>query len=194
MRNRSKVIDELRNSQKDDKTAVTFFYFDSISTRSTAVEFISSIIRQLLTPLGAIPDNIVEIYRTSTLARPALPEAIQLLKAFDEIYSTIFIVVDAIDEPLEEERRHIFEIIDQLVLQPSPFKLYITSRPRADISPMASGLGPSINLDHHISEVTDDISRVVSEILLSDSWMARFLDEQMREEVVTTLSQRSDGM
>lgn len=196
MVNRSRVIDELRNSQKDDKTAITFFYFNR-NTHSTAVDFINSIIRQLLTQLDAIPDRIVAWYernRMSTPTRPALPEAIQALNRFNEKYSTIFIVVDALDETPEEERRQIIRTIDGFVQQPSPFKLCITSRHEPDISAIASALGPSIYLSDHEDEITHAIRRFVSANLMSNLRMARLIDERMKDEIISTLSERSGGM
>ena len=131
---RSLVVDYLQprtNNLNRHKTAVTHFYFeDRLREKQSSEDFIRALIKQLVYQSEKIPVSVVEAHerfkRHGAVAQPDKIALLQLLKDCLQIFSTVFIVIDAFDECNKKERRQIARFIEDV--PKSKLRLFVTGR------------------------------------------------------------------
>ncbi|KAL3429693.1 hypothetical protein BDV09DRAFT_200369 [Aspergillus tetrazonus] len=163
--------------------------------QQTAENFISGITRQFLPTQGRkmAPSKVASSYDTHTThqTRPGLAECCELLGAvIDSLRLTrVFTVIDALDECSERVGRTVVHALESL--KPLPAHLLVTSRseprverlcgswPRREI--IAQEQDIETYLDAHIED-EGELAYVVQD------------DPNLRETVIKTIVQRSQGM
>ncbi|KAK6533586.1 hypothetical protein TWF694_002523 [Orbilia ellipsospora] len=98
----SLVVDHLRASfQKNSQVSFVYIYCSyQIRGEQTIEDLLGSILRQLCRGRPSVPDALKELhdeYRKTSL-RPSLARILKILESVITFYSTIFIVIDALDE------------------------------------------------------------------------------------------------
>jgi hypothetical protein len=113
----------------------------------------------------------------------------------------VFIIVDALDEcpnttGTPSAREEVLEFVEDLVgSKHSNLFICVTSRPEQDIQTVLSPLTSAsrrVSL-HEEGGQREDIDNYILSFVLKDRAMRRWREED-RELVITTLSQRADGM
>jgi len=129
----SLVIDKLCDEAVEEDPTVACFYFDfAARSEQSPVNMLGSLLRQLVSGQGEIPEAIVKDFRKEK--RSIGGRGIQIpgiLKIFQIIAATrrTFICVDALDECVPEHRMVVLESLGQ-ILQGSPnTRLFMTGRP-----------------------------------------------------------------
>jgi hypothetical protein len=122
--------------------------------------------------------------------RPSLDEMHGVLHTVISQYSRVFIVVDALDEYPEEHRNILLGCLS--TLGPT-VNLMLTSRPHINIE------NAFANSNLEIMEVRareHDIRRHIDGQIVKSSRLSRHIKNSpnLREEIVTTILRRSDGM
>jgi Cdc6-like AAA superfamily ATPase len=87
--------------QMDPNVAITYIYCNyQRHDKQTLEHLLSSLLKQLVQRRASIPGNIKALYgrHKDEKTRPSLSEITILLQSAAAIYSTVFIIVDALDE------------------------------------------------------------------------------------------------
>ena len=129
----SLVIDKLCDEAIERYPTVACFYFDFASrNEQSPVNMLGSLLRQLVTGQGEIPETIVQDFRKEKMSIGGRGLQVSgILKMFQTIAAArrTFICVDALDECVPEYRMVVLESLGQM-LQGSPnTRLFITGRP-----------------------------------------------------------------
>ena len=170
--NSSLVIDKLCDEAVERDSTVVCFYFDFASrNEQSPVNMLGSLLRQLVSGHGEIPEVIAEDFRNEKMSIGGRGLQVSgILKMFRAITVTrrTFICVDALDECVPEHRMVVLESIGQ-ILQSSPnTRLFMTGRP------------------HVRSEVERELGGVATFVLIraTEDGVIRFLREKLRRDTI----------
>jgi len=149
--NSSLVIDRLCD-EAGEENAVMCFYFDfAARNEQSPVNMLGSLLRQLVSELGGIPEAVVQDFRKQRkgIGGRGLQVA-GILKMFQAITATkrMFICVDALDECVPEHRMVVLESLRQ-ILQGSPgTRIFMTGRPqvRSEVEKRLDGAAVFISI------------------------------------------------
>ena len=171
----SLVIDKLCDEAVEEDPTVACFYFDfAARSEQSPVNMLGSLLRQLVSGEGEIPEAIVKDFRKEK--RSIGGRGIQvpgILKMFQTIAGTkrTFICVDALDECVPEHRMVVLESLSQM-LQVSPnTRLFMTGRP------------------HVRSEVEREFGGAAAFILIraTEDGVVRLLREKLRKDTIPNM-------
>jgi ankyrin repeat protein len=146
-----------------------------------------------------LPHVVVQLYSSKKQGQRELAEerlhsadAQQLLRQLVEIYPQTTLVLDALDECDPKTRRSLVNLLDDLVQGAGrPVKVFIASRLDQDIKERFEG-GPNVAI--RAVDNRDDIARYVGAEIASRPDWTRKVSDSLCEEVVQTLSLKSQGM
>ena len=116
-----------------------------------------------------------------------------------EAQGPTYIIVDALDEcpitsTIPSPREEVLEFVDELVgLRLPNVHICVTSRPEHDIQAVLKHLTPRAVSLHDESGQQQDIVNYVTAFVHSDNRMRRWREED-KDLVITTLSEKADGM
>ena len=171
----SLVINKLCDDAVEGDPAVAYFYFDFASrNEQSPINMVGSLLRQLLTGRGEIPEMISQDFRkdkTSIGGRGLQVPGI--LKMFQTITATrrTFICVDALDECVPEHRMAVLESLGQILRGSSDTRMLMTGRP------------------HVRSEVERALGGAVAFIFVraKDDGVLRFLRQKLRKDTIPNM-------
>ncbi|KAK6332951.1 hypothetical protein TWF718_010779 [Orbilia javanica] len=126
-------LDERRAQNAKILAATAYFYFDSTNKEIDTRKFARSLLKQLAFQSPNLPDGLIELFKTySGSGKTEIEDQkikdllVQLATNFHETY----IVVDALDECVPEQRFHVLELLHRLA--GSGAKIFTTSRPHPE--------------------------------------------------------------
>ena len=171
----SLVIDKLCDEAVEEDPTVACFYFDfAARNEQSPVNMLGSLLRQLVSGQGEIPEAIVQDFRKEkrSIGGRGL-QVLGILKMFQIIATMrqISICVDALDECLPEHRMVVLESLGQ-ILQGSPnTRLFMTGRP------------------HVRSEVERELGGAATFILVqaTEDGVVRFLREKLSKDTIPNM-------
>ena len=148
--NSSLVIDKLSDEAGEEDTAVMCCYFDfAARNEQSPVNMLGSLLRQLVSGLGKIPEIVVQDYRKQkkSIGGRGL-QVSEILKMFRTITATkrMFICVDALDECVPEHRMVVLESLRQILEGSTNTRLFMTGRPqvRTEVEKRLDGMATLI--------------------------------------------------
>jgi len=128
----SVVVDYLCDQAAERDMAVACFYYDFASREAQSpTNMLGSLLKQLLSGLGAIPVEIVQKFRSQRKVigsrRLRLPDIVKMFATVQTLQRT-FICVDALDECVPEHQLEVLDALGQ-ILQVSPkIRVFMTGR------------------------------------------------------------------
>ena len=171
----SLVIDKLCDEAVERYPTVACFYFDFASrNEQSPVNMLGSLLRQLVSGQGEIPEVIAQDFRKEKLSIGGRGLQVSgILKMFQTIAAArrTFICVDALDECVPEHRIVVLESLGQM-LQGSPnTRLLMTGRP------------------HVRSEVERELggAATFASIRATEDGVLRFLREKLRKDTIPNM-------
>ena len=202
----SAIIEDIKNMRDAGSALIAYYYFDF---KDTSKRHVRGLLKSLLFQLGDDCDRCWDIlhhlYSTCRdgSEQPSDAALAECLKDMLELPGQvpIFIIVDALDEcpntsGTPSAREEVLDFVEDLVgSKHSNLFICVTSRPEHDIQAVLSPLTSTsrcVSL-HDESGQRDDIDGYIRSFVLKDRTMRRWREED-RELVITTLSQRADGM
>ena len=185
---------------------VAYYYFDFKDAAKRDVRgLLTSLLFQLGDDCGRCRDVLHQLYTTCRdgSEQPSVAALVGCLKKMVELPGQvpIFIIVDALDEcpnitGTPSAREEVLEFVECLVRSNhSNLFICVTSRPEHDIQTVLGPLAPTsrrVSL-HEEGGQREDIDSYIRSFVLKDRAMRRWREED-RELVITTLSQRAEGM
>jgi hypothetical protein len=183
---------------------MAYFYFDF---RDSKKQEVTGLLASLVTQLAAKSDafhNILFSLYSDYDAGSLRPDDDTLLGCLETMLKTegqptVYIIVDALDEcpnnfGVNSPREWVLELMNKLVELHLPnVRICTTGRPEADIQAvLASPASHNVSLHGEVGQ-RKDIADYVRSIVYSKREMRRWKEED-KELVISTLSQKADGM
>ncbi|KAJ7578114.1 hypothetical protein C8J56DRAFT_869025, partial [Mycena floridula] len=187
----SSIIDHLQRSVMRMNIGVVYLYCDYAQrTNQTTTELLGSILKQLVHNQRAISKQLISLHEASRNTRPSLSDLQRALEAQVAVYSSVYIVVDALDECSDiDATRETF--MDALQSLPATVHLLVTSRDIFSIAQQFLGK-PRIE----VRARDEDLRTYIKGRLVSESRIARLLkgDAEFQEEIISQVISKAAGM
>ena len=185
---------------------IAYYYFDfKDATKRNVRGLLTSLLFQLGDDCDRCRDILHQLYTTCRdgSEQPSVAALAGSLKEMLELPEQlpIFIIVDALDEcpnttGTPSAREEVLDFVECLVgSNHSNLFICVTSRPEQDIQTILGPLAPAsrrVSL-HEEDGQRKDIDSYIRSFVLNDRAMRRWREED-RELVITTLSERAEGM
>jgi len=126
------VVDYLCDRVIEQDVAVACFYYDFASREAQSpTNMLGSLLKQLVSGLGAIPAEIVQKFRGQKKAiggrRLQLPDLVKMCGAVASS-QRIFICVDALDECLPRHRLEVLGALGEILRESANTRIFMTGR------------------------------------------------------------------
>ncbi|PVI05552.1 hypothetical protein DM02DRAFT_668201 [Periconia macrospinosa] len=186
-------------AEKLDADSVLCYYYcdytDIVSLDSSYL--MASLIKQLLVrlPLERVDDSLNFPFQEG-LPPPSMRASRDCLIRLFQEFKIIYIVIDAIDELVQEDQRHILDLVTHLLNIPSPsftIRIFLTSRSEDHSIRTALRDHKSINLS--TTEVSGDISGYIQGMVDSikeDNPLLK--NDNIKQNVLSALVSGAQGM
>ena len=125
------MVDYLGDQAVEEEMAVACFYYDFASRGvQSPTNMLGSLLKQLLSGLGAIPGEIVRKFRGQKVIggrKLHLPDVVKMLADVSSLQRT-FICVDALDECVPKHRVEVLEALGEILLRSPSTRIFMTGR------------------------------------------------------------------
>jgi len=126
------MVDYLCDQAVEQEMAVACFYYDFASRGvQSPTNMLGSLLKQLLSGLGAIPGEIARKFRGQKKViggrRLRLPDVVKMLADVSSLQRT-FICVDALDECVLKHRVEVLEALGEILLRSPNTRIFMTGR------------------------------------------------------------------
>lgn len=152
---------------------------------------IGSLLQQIVLRQSDISDDIRDLYKTHVTkhTHPSILEYSTLLKAECRSLSTLFVVVDALDECVDETKH---EILKELQNLRPKLRLIMTSRP--SIMNITDYFEDAVSLE--IRPSNEDIKTYLEERLQKESKLRKYIQEDpsLHNDIIKAIVDKADGM
>lgn len=186
------MVDFLRNGlRKQHPVGVAAVYCNFKEHETQSLEnLLAGLCMQLLQDSQLLPRTLADVYhaRRGNGTRPSLEEILQVFKEAAKFFVTVYLVVDALDECLEEVRRL---LIPQLKAFSPRTRLLVTTRFLDGIlSEFKSGV------TFEIRASPEDLRRYIRSRVEGNNRLARQLQGQtaLANEICDGIIAKADGM
>ena len=200
----SSIIHQVERLRETGLAFMAYFYFDFRDSKKQEVTgLLASIVTQLSAKSDAFHNILFSLYSNYD-AGSLRPDDDALLSCSETMLKTegqpiVYIIIDALDEcpndfGVNSPREWVLDLVNKLVEFHLPnVRICATSRPEADIqAAFASSASHTVSLHGEVGQ-KNDIAHYVRSIVYSKREMRRWKEED-KELVISTLSQKSDGM
>lgn len=198
----SLVIDDLLRPHLDIQTGSAFFYCSRTSgqiERQEPKDILCSIVRQLSSPVPGLPlkPPVIAKHEQETLvAKPPAPLSLKeskklIQRLIQDEYSSVTIVIDALDECNSKKRGDLFRFLGDLLKLPGTIvKIFVSSRNEPDIFEV---FGDSDNLYIDASNNAEDIRNFVEQEV-ETRLLGGKAEDGLKELVKRKLCEKAQGM
>ena len=195
--NSSLVIDHLRSQFSiQDRVAIAYLYSDYRDQgNQTILNILGSLLTQLLTASPHLPKNVVDILRKKLKLRTKLQikDVVHLTKITLQHYSRTFICIDAVDELEDRTRLALFGAMQGL-LNISGIWLFITGRPHIK-NQVSTNFNAMQQFTITLVANPDDVRLFLRHKLeIAEKADPGTLNEQLKEQILTSLTEKSQEM
>jgi hypothetical protein len=169
---------------------VAYLYCNYKAQNQTAVNFIGSLLQQLIQRLPAIPSDIISIYKQHVRqqTRLSLAEYSRLLQSQVQRFSKVYVIIDALDE--YPRGYGISDFLPEIRKLPNTH-LLVTSRSVADIQ---REFAEESCLE--IRACDTDVKDYIEARIAGEPQMVRHIkaDPSLRTAILDTIIQKANGM
>ncbi|KAL9118809.1 MAG: hypothetical protein Q9187_004635 [Circinaria calcarea] len=187
----STVVDYLEQKFTQTDVGIAYIYFNYKEQEQTFINLISSLLRQLIQPESKIPNNIIDLHRShiNKGTRPLLAEYSELLQSKVMALSTVFIIVDALDECDKGETR--VDFLAELRNLLPHIRLLVTSRYLVSIE---RSFENDARLE--IRANNGDVEKYVRARIQKEPRLLQHVkaDPALEEQIITTIIEKARGM
>jgi hypothetical protein len=178
----STVINYLQELYQDDPdVCVTYYYFDfADSNKQSVLSLLKSVIFQLILKAQSISGPALDLYeKCHGLQEPVLDELLGVL--FSELANlrSLILVIDALDECPEDERKLFFKHLFKYPL-PERLRIVLTSRKETDIENSLKDTASHI-IAIQSSVVDADVRTYVNNAIVGDSTLKKWKSDILQE-------------
>lgn len=174
-----------------DDIGIAWIYF-SYKQNVTPVDIFASILKQLALTMSSISTEIHGLYckHLKTETRPTFSELSEILQSQTRNCSTVFIVLDALDECSDQNTR--VKVLSELKKLQSNLRLMTTGRP--NITEVTDIFKDTISVDIRASD--NDLEKYVEAQIENHIGMQRHIKKNgdLRTEIQDTIVSKANGM
>lgn len=191
---RSFIIDHLKQLFSEDDVVVAFIYCNyNEREEQTLVNLLGSLLQQFVQQRSTIPTDLQKVYESHERkkTRPSVAEYSRLLESQLSSFSEAFLVIDALDEYLDNDRTRDALLAEIRKLQPR-LRLLVTSRP--NVKNLALNFDNVTQLEIRASD--SDIKRYLeSEIYKKERLRSHVTaNPTLKDIIINTIVQKAEGM
>ena len=183
------VIDHLQRRLDKNKIPVIYLFCNyKEQIKQTAVNFMTSVLRQLVSARQTLSNTIKDFYKTKKDVRPTFKELADSLHTELKNFSGVFVIIDALDEVSENgDIRSMF--LTELRLL--PVRLFVTSRHDPTIEKTFSAA-----IRHEIRASEEDVRSYIHGRLLLEPLLKRHVaaDPTLEDTMSTKIVKSAQGM
>ena len=188
------VVDYLCDRVMEPDMAVACFYYDFASREAQSpTNMLGSLLKQLLSGLGAIPIDVVQKFRSQKKAiggrRLQLPDIVKMCIAASSLQRT-FICVDAFDECVPRDRLEVLDALEQILRGSPNTRMFMTGRSHIQ-GVVERGLGGR-TISVSIKSKDNDIVTYLQVRLRKDTTpeaMNSFLEDDIMKSILDDISE-----
>lgn len=187
------VIENLHNQFSSDPTVgIAYNYYNfKRQGQQTADKLLASLLRQLCASQSSLPEPLKSLYikheEKGKHTRPSFEEIASTLQIVTQMFSRVFIIIDALDECQNQERSSCFTKFFGIQAKAN-VNLFATSRPLSDIKNMFQGC-PLVD----VVASRDDISKYIEGHMPKLPRFARD-NPDLREQIKRDITSMGQGM
>lgn len=191
---RTIVVDHLKSVFKDDDDVEVIFIYCNYkqSINQSLRNLIGSLVRQLVQKRRTVSENITTLYNSHSQRHTLLSETdiTQALQSEISNYSSVFLVVDALDECSETHDTRL-NLLDTLRSLPGNVRLMVTSRYLPTIEREFIGVRRI-----EISATGDDVGRYVRGRIPKERRLCRHVkaNKDLEDTIVNAIVRNVKGM
>ena len=190
---RSSIVENLEQAHSGLANAIGFIYCNyKERAQQSGDNLISSLIRQLIDRGSSFPDELRSLYNRNRnqARRPSRSELLELLSNVASAFSSLFIVIDALDECDNNDGTRSMLTSGLMKTLPDARFLY-TSRRLRDIEHSFAGCS---QLEIRANGL--DVRRYIESRISDEPRLAKHTtaDPRLLRQILDTVVQRSDGM
>ncbi|KAJ7112303.1 hypothetical protein C8R44DRAFT_677276, partial [Mycena epipterygia] len=189
----SRVVNHLQRNVLQLGIGVTYIFFDyNQSSSQTPPAIMGSILRQLLIDSPSVPESVKPVHAlfTSGRTRPSgLSDLVIALKAQLQLYTRVYLVVDALDEYSANRNNFIAEI--RSLMDTGGLQVLITSRDISTIKHQFQNNSCINVLAHH-----EDVCSYIAERMQREERLKTLLngDTSLEQDIVAKVTEKAAGM
>lgn len=188
------MIDTLTATYKLVPT-IYFYCNYGESERRDTLSIIGTLLKQLLTSRRCdnLDPEMVTTFDDGICLNPTTSEA--LLAATLSRFEKVFVVVDALDECSEEERKLVVMLFVRLMNAKCQLKVFVTGRPERDLRKMLEN-NPCHQIDANDTskDITPFVAAALDEHIITRALLGGNVSPALKKELVDTISVQADGM
>ena len=187
------TVEYLRNSRPD--LCMAYYYVDfRRSEAQDVVNIFGSLVAQLCSRSGLFPHELQEAFDQSKSGpgqnlRPSLPLLTTTLKNLARDHY-VFLMLDGLDEC--HQKKEACTVLTSVQESCKNIRILTTSRDDGDISGLLYPF-TRVALEKHLLEVNKDINSYIMQRLSTDHEL-RWLSDSVKEDIATSLIEKSKGM
>ncbi|KAF8419528.1 hypothetical protein EV426DRAFT_517540, partial [Tirmania nivea] len=190
------VIDYLRETLKDQYVVLYAYCNVKEKEQQTAVNLVSSLLRHLATDhqTDEILKSVMTFYHEFK-AKGSRPSKMEYSKILCQILTTlgrsVFIVVDALDEYLADDRDDFLAELKKL-----PVRLFCTTRDIPEIISLFHGHAAQLNINNQVEEIKADIKIYLDSEMKKRAPLAALKENNpgLAAEIVQEIHENAGGM
>jgi len=192
----SLVTDHLCDSEIAPNIGVACLYCDySGRKEQTPVSMISSLLRQFVTGMPEIPEELTEAFRAAKghLGGRALKveKIIDIFPKVLQYFDRTFICIDALDEFRVEDRAMFLQLLKKIIDKSPNARLFFTGRLHIRLELDKQFNQPFTTIT--IQPKHDDIRQYLT-MGLDNDFGDSAMDEELREEIITNIASKNTEM
>jgi len=164
---------------------VLYFYFNYKDTTQTISKVLSILLKQLVSPLTAIPKELKELY-IDALKNGSKPSLVELkFQVFEVIKQSaiVYLIIDAFDECEEQEQEAMLDLLSELGRLPT--RILVTTRPHPW---KIHNLSPNAAIEMKCRD--EDVQLYIQERLAKE----RGLSQEIKSAILMKLRSAAQGM
>ncbi|KAJ7194542.1 hypothetical protein GGX14DRAFT_328154, partial [Mycena pura] len=189
------VVEELRKHYLQPGVGVACIFCDyNKGGAQTITALIGSLLRQLMTSGSAVPDSLSSLYNCfkSRLSHADLSDLTSALRSQLQLYSRVYLVIDALDECSDSTRDQFVSTIHALA-ESDCLHVLITSR---DISSVVQEFINDSTPRIDIRANEEDIHTYIKHRLRSERKLTRLVEsnEALQNDIVARVTEKASGM
>ncbi|KAK2016442.1 hypothetical protein LZ32DRAFT_689113 [Colletotrichum eremochloae] len=185
----SVVADHLM-SLSTPEVSVSYFYLKYTDQGTQILSTIlTSLLRQVLCGPANIPDSIMELFHSRQGGSQTIgnTDAVRMLLDVAKKRRALYIVLDALDECDQSQRRKLLEVVKQLV-QCRSIRLLITSRTQIPDIQASLRIYPQVSIQAHDTDL-----RVYMQHLIFEKDEYGIIDEEFANHIKNQIIARANG-